>query len=453
MLTHLDRRVPALVVIACVAATVAGLRAQTPQWRAVGSPIAAPGPGAMAYDDLRDRTVFFGGGSGYSPFSFLFELDGDAWTAVMPRAPWPTPRFWPAAVYDSRRGEVVMYGGADLGPTYFTDTWRWNGTTWTQAFPAQSPPAMVGHAMSYDEGRDRIVLFGTSTWEWDGTNWLPRHSSASPSPRTSPAMTYDARRARTVLFGGYQSTTSYFDTWEWDGTDWTLVATTGVQPTVFTPNLAFDRERDRSLLIGQQTGGTWGAFEFDGSSWSVAATPPGVAAGGSLVYDRQRGRLVYLATDRPVPNTGVTWVYDTPGLAVAQPYGVACGAPALRARTDPTARPVLGGTLGVDILDVPAGAAFLCFGWSNRQVLNLQLPASMEGFGLPGCWILQSDDAITLPCVPTGPTTARFSMAIPAQASFTGLRFFLQPWAPAPGAFPPVDAVVGNGVAVTIGAF
>ena len=452
MLAPLDRRVPLLVVIACVAASAASLRAQTPQWRAVGSAIAAPGPGAMAYDDLRDRTVFFGGGDGYIAFSYLLELDGDTWTPVAPQAPWPTPRFWPSVAYDSRRGEVVMYGGADVGPL-FTDTWRWNGTAWTQAFPAQSPPPMFGHAMSYDEGRDRMVLFGASTWEWDGTNWLQRHPSASPSPRAFPAMTYDARRARTVLFGGYQSTNRYFDTWEWDGTNWTMVATTGLQPAVLTPNLAFDRERDRTFLIGQQPGGAMGAFEFDGSSWSAAATPPGAPIGGSVAYDRQRGRLVYLATERAAANTGATWVYDTPGLAVAQPYGVACGAPALRARTDPTARPVLGGTLGVDILDVPAGAAFLCFGWSNRQVLNLQLPAAMAGLGMPGCWILQSDDAITLPCVPTGPATARFSMAIPAHASFTGLRFFLQPWAPAPGAFPTVDAVVGNGVAVTIGAF
>ena len=34
----------------------------------------------------------------------------------------------------------------------------------TSRFPAQSPPPMFGHAMSYDEGRDRMVLFGASTW-------------------------------------------------------------------------------------------------------------------------------------------------------------------------------------------------------------------------------------------------------------------------------------------------
>ena len=123
----------------------------------------------------------------------------------------------------------------------------------------------------------------------------------------------------------------------------------------------------------------------------------------------------------------------------------------MRAIPDPASRPLLGSTLAVDVTGVPTGIAFMCFGWSNQQVLGLSLPFAMDAFGLGGCWLLQSDDAITLPCVTTGPGTARFSLAIPAHASFTGLRFFLQPWAPAPGANPG-GGIVGDAVAVTIGA-
>jgi hypothetical protein len=172
-----------------------------------------------------------------------------------------------------------------------------------------------------------------------------------------------------------------------------------------------------------------------------------------LAYDRQRGRAVLFSPDQLVSNAGVTWAYETTGMAVAQPYGVACGSPELRVREDYAARPVIGGTLGVDVLEVPAGTAFMCFGWSNRHVLQLALPVSMAMFGLPGCWLLQSDDAIMLPCAPTGATTARFSLSIPNDLSFVGARFFLQPWAPAPGMYPPVNAVVGNAVAATIGSF
>jgi hypothetical protein len=428
------------------------LPAQDPAWRTLGPPIVPTGPGALVYDDLRDRTIFFGGGQGYVPFDHLLELDGDIWTPVPRTSPWPPARFWPAMAYDSRRGEVVMQGGAVIGPTFFPETWRWNGAAWSLATTTTAPPPMVAHAMSYDEGRDRIVLFGGTTWEWDGSDWSQCTPALSPPPRGSHAMAYDARRARTVLFGGSQSTTNLSDTWEWDGATWQQVATTGVQPVAIQPAMAFDRERGRCVLVGQQVGGASSAHEFDGTVWTPVA-PLATPGTGHLTYDRQRGRAVFFATAQTGPSAGRTWAYDTAGLAVAQPYGVACGSPALRAREDANARPVLGATFGVDVLDIPSGLAFMCFGWSNRQVLGLDLPASMAPFGLPGCWILQSDDAITLPCAPTGATTARFSMAIPSDSSFTGLRFFLQPWAPAPGMFPPIDAVVGNGVAVTLGAF
>jgi len=96
------------------------------------------------------------------------------------------------------------------------------------------------------------------------------------------------------------------------------------------------------------------------------------------------------------------------------------------------------------------GLAFMCFGWSNRQVLNLSLPRLMDVFGLPGCWLLQSDDAVTLPCAATGASSARFSLAIPNAQVFAGLRCFLQPWTPSPG-LNPANAAVGNGIAVTVG--
>jgi hypothetical protein len=440
-----------LATVGCFgAAWLGSLPAQTPAWRLLGNPIFAPETGAMVYDDLHDRTVFFGGGTGYVPWAMLLTLDGDTWTSASSSSPWPTARFLPALAFDSRRGEVVMQGGSALGPVWFTDTWRWNGTAWRQVLSAHAPAAMYGHAMTYDERRDRLVLFGASTWEWDGGDWLPLTPAAAPASRTFPALAFDAGRGRTVLFGGIQGSANLTDTWEWDGAAWLQVATTGLQPAAVMPTMAYDRERARTLLIGLQVGGGLLAYEYDGAAWSAVAAPA-VNASGYLAYDRQAGRSVYFATQRALGG-GQTWVLETPGLAVAQPFGVACGTPALEARVDPAARPVSGSGLGVDVLEAPTGLAFMCLGWSNRQVLGITLPTTMDAFGMPDCWLLQSDDAITLPCTTTGPTSARFSMAIPADASFQGLRFYLQPWAPAPGAFPPVNAVVGNGVAVTIGA-
>lgn len=57
------------------------------------------------------------------------------------------------------------------------DTWEWNGTTWTKRDSSVHPPHRFGHAMAYDSGRQKIILFGgqlingsllKDTWEWDG---------------------------------------------------------------------------------------------------------------------------------------------------------------------------------------------------------------------------------------------------------------------------------------------
>ncbi|MFO1076595.1 MAG: hypothetical protein U1E73_02595 [Planctomycetota bacterium] len=431
--------------------------AQTPQWRQHVQPIPglAPSSPALACDHLRDRIVLFGGVSGHVPLNATMELDGDVWSVVTSATPPPSQRYGSGMVFDSRRGECVLFGGVTFG-TVFAETWTWNGTAWTQRSPQHSPPGGFG-SLVFDEARDVAVWYdGSGTWEWDGTDWQQRASLHTPSARAFVTTAYDSRRGRTVMFGGLDPLTQIHldDTWEWDGTDWQQ--SPAVFPLVPGPRyslMAFDRERARCVLLGTTPGGTTpGAFvcyEFDGAAWTAAPAPP--TNGGIPVYDRQRGRIVYPVGTLIGSNySGTTWSYEVPGLAVAQPYGIGCGS--LAVHENAAARPLLGATLSVDIGHAPTGLAFMCFGWSNRQALGLALPAHMDVFGLTHCWLLQSDDAITLPCVSTGPTTARYDFAIPAWQSLVGLRFFLQPWAPAPGANP-AGAAIGDGLAVTIGAY
>ena len=94
------------------------------------------------------------------------------------------------------------------------------------------------HAMAYDSDRGRVILFGGAdeskvrgdTWEWDGRRWKLL-SSAGPGPRTFPAMGYDPLRKRVVLFGGNRvlfgrnpdENRFLNDTWEWDGHNWAQI--------------------------------------------------------------------------------------------------------------------------------------------------------------------------------------------------------------------------------------
>ncbi len=60
---------------------------------------------------------------------------------------------------------VVTPQRLTLGPVFFSETWEWNGATWTQRFPTTAPPPRRNHALAYDSARQRVMLFnGTDTW-------------------------------------------------------------------------------------------------------------------------------------------------------------------------------------------------------------------------------------------------------------------------------------------------
>src|SRR5689334_16778108 len=69
----------------------------------------------------------------------------------------PLPREDMGMAYDQARSEVVLFGGMANGGRR-GDTWTWDGTTWTQHFPATSPSPRFGMGMAYDETRGEVVL-------------------------------------------------------------------------------------------------------------------------------------------------------------------------------------------------------------------------------------------------------------------------------------------------------
>jgi hypothetical protein len=70
------------------------------------------------------------------------------------------------------------------------------------------------HALAYDFGRERAVLFGgyhsslvtSDTWEWDGNDWTEATPASIPSPRFHQTLTYDGVSGRLLLFGGFNGT-------------------------------------------------------------------------------------------------------------------------------------------------------------------------------------------------------------------------------------------------------
>jgi hypothetical protein len=145
----------------------------------------------------------------------------------------PPGRGRSALAYDSKRRQVVLFGGVSAPPgpnqpqTFFNDTWIWNGERWHQAM-AGGPPGRYAHGMVFDSRAGVVLLYGgaaahrdaplSDMWRWDGERWTEiRLTGPTPGYRYQPVMVYDTARDRTVLYGGIAGQS---DTWEWDGQRW-----------------------------------------------------------------------------------------------------------------------------------------------------------------------------------------------------------------------------------------
>lgn len=256
----------------------------------------------------------------------------------MPRLLWtqkqdmgPIGRFQHAMAYDSARARVVLFGGASLQPEVarLNDTWEWDGQIWIQVSDIGPSPRVL-HAMAYDAGRKRLVLFGglawldqeadkqtslRDTWEWNGEYWT-QVSDTGPSARTDHAMTYDGSIGRVVLHGGLGGgENSPFETWEWDGKAWTQTES-DIGPGYRSRHaMAYDEARKCVVLFGGLPQGadvpgyrdTW---ERSGGTWArVADTGPEPRHHHAMAYDSKRVILFGgLLTGTVL--SGATWQWD-----------------------------------------------------------------------------------------------------------------------------------------------
>ncbi len=213
----------------------------------------------------------------------------------------PGPRWGHAIAYDEARDRLILFGGQRDRKTALADTWLWDGRGWTQA-PVPGPAARSYAAMAYDPRRARVVLHGGrehleeaggDTWEWDGRQWT-RASDAGPAPRDHHALAWDGAGGEVMLFGGFSGSAVTADTWSWNGERWRLLADTGPPPRA-AHGLAYEARRGRVLLFGGlYLGGLYGdTWEWRDNTWTrhgpvFAATLDHHA----MAFDGARGELI-----------------------------------------------------------------------------------------------------------------------------------------------------------------
>jgi cysteine-rich repeat protein len=237
------------------------------------------------YDPLAGRALVFGGQlSSQSVLAEAREHDGEHWIGVS-ADPAPPERRACAMTYDEGRRELVMFGGEISSFMKRSDTWTWRDRSWTERATGS---ARSYHAMAYDG--IGVLSFGGNlnqaddqTARWDGTTWTELVPPAAPAPRAGHVMAFDPIRGKIVLFGGSVGVTQALaaDTWEWDASTstWTEVTTSPRPPPRREGAMAWDPWRRRIVLFGGQSGAlslddTW---EFDGTSWQqlvLASRPP-----------------------------------------------------------------------------------------------------------------------------------------------------------------------------------
>lgn len=185
------------------------------------------------------NVIMFGGFGGAGNGQIIVETwqwNGGAktWTLLSSGGTAATPAGRVGHCMDGGTANLVMFGGSNApGDVLYNDTWTFNGSTWTQVFPATSPSVRVGASMAFDQTHNVWVLFGgknyynylPETWTFNGTTWTQATPTTSPPGLAWSQMCWDAHTGTVLLFGGEAASTNYpaNSTWSWNGTTWTLL--------------------------------------------------------------------------------------------------------------------------------------------------------------------------------------------------------------------------------------
>jgi hypothetical protein len=239
----------------------------------------------------------------------------------------PSPRAAASIAYDEVSGQLVLFGGTTNGQAsgFVNETWTWNGRVWTLQHPPTSPSVRTGAPMAYDPLHHVVVMFGgsgraqvgkggqiilTDTWTWDGRTWTQKQTSSAPTAVDtsvdSRSMAFDPVSRRILYYTAQTGPRTPGRTWAWTGSDWQELHPT-TQPVTFQGSLVTAGRR--LLLIAQPTapeGGRYltGTWTWDGSDWKRLNPQVNLPATGvfAAAFDETNSRIVAF--------NGDTWTFD-----------------------------------------------------------------------------------------------------------------------------------------------
>ena len=302
---------------------------ESPSWNAVepSVPPGVRGAHVAVYDSRRGRMIVAAGNSQDPPAELDVWVRGldqtSLWAKLELSGPGPTGRVFAAAIYDSLRDRVLLFGGTGNNcPCYGTsDLWELSfdgGPAWTQLFPAgETPPARYGHTAIYDPIRDRMLIYGG--WYGGQDVWalslaggvlawsqLPV-TGPQPGGLTNHSAVYDRAHDRMVIFGG---TCQYCPpqnevitlSLSSDPAIWSYLSPAGPTPSGRDLHSAiYDPLDDRMVVYGGETytesltDEVWALALGDSPTWrqlGPSGDPAGARRYHSAIFDPTADRMV-----------------------------------------------------------------------------------------------------------------------------------------------------------------
>jgi N-acetylneuraminic acid mutarotase len=120
---------------------------------------------AMVFEPKTGKVVLFGGWNQTTDFgdTWLYDPAANTWTEASPAGEGPSSRALSQMVCEASTGKVMLFGGGNSGNVATADMWVYDpaANTWAQIAPAGTLPAgRSGLALAYDSGKGRLFLFG-----------------------------------------------------------------------------------------------------------------------------------------------------------------------------------------------------------------------------------------------------------------------------------------------------
>ena len=241
----------------------------------------------------------------------------------------PAPTHLEAVAFDAARRRLVLFGGARLVDSTWTDqneTWEWDGRRWHAMPPlTDAPAARRGHALAYDPGERRVVLVGgvrtragstsddafDDTWTYDGQQWA---RGPSLPVMSGHGLVHDAA-GRTMLLLGYTGRETHaarrLVIWRRTPNGWTFADSSGPM-LVGLVRAAYDVKRS-VLVVPVLRDSASRVWEWNGTRWrDVDAPGPTPRSRHALAYDTRTARVVLVGgrDDTSRNMLGDAWAWD-----------------------------------------------------------------------------------------------------------------------------------------------